>query len=201
MNNNAAFIIFICTLCTLFFYNCTSKKENKNMNKLIITDQGIQSEIPAKPDESINIGQFKRHYERYPDRWNSVFEFLEETDLNSLEIGRIDLNEDVYAAVTEYETKNHPDALFESHMKYVDLQYVISGEELIGLTNDQSIPVSAPYSAEKDITFYGYDGGKLMPADPSRYFIFFPDDIHRPCLKVEEKNKVKKIVFKIRYAE
>ncbi|WP_167619351.1 YhcH/YjgK/YiaL family protein [Maribellus sediminis] len=171
------------------------------MNKLIITEQGIQSEFPAKPDESINVEQFKKHYEKYPDRWNSVFKFLKETDLRSLEIGRIDLNENVYAAVSEYETKNHPDALFESHREYVDLQYVISGEELIGLTNDQSIPVSVPYSEEKDITFYSYDGGKLMPADPTRYFIFFPDDIHRPCLKVGDQKMVRKIVLKIRYNE
>lgn len=201
MDKNAAYLIFICTLCSLFFNNCTSTKENKKMNELIITEQGIQSEFPAKPDESINIEQFKKHYEKYPDRWNSVFEFLEETDLKSLEIGRIDLNENVYAAVSEYETKNHPDALFESHREYVDLQYVISGEELIGLTNDQSIPVSVPYSEEKDITFYSYDGGKLMPADPSRYFIFFPDDIHRPCLKTGDQKKVKKVVLKIRYNE
>ena len=100
--------------------------------------------------------------------------------------------------MSEYETKNPEDALFESHKKYIDLQYVILGEELIGLTNDQSIEVSQPYSEEKDIMFYNFDGGKMLQASTGNYFIFFPEDIHRPSIKTSKKSKVKKLVMKIK---
>ncbi|WP_319501486.1 YhcH/YjgK/YiaL family protein [uncultured Draconibacterium sp.] len=168
------------------------------MNSISIKGNSIQSPFQAKPDESINMEQFKAHYKKFPERWNTTFKFLTETDLKSLPIGRIDLSDDVYAAVSEYETKNPEDAKFESHQKYIDLQYLISGEEQIGLTNEKSMPVNQAYSEEKDITFYNYSGGKLLTADPSRYFIFFPSDKHRPCIKIGEKGMVKKVVMKIK---
>lgn len=163
-----------------------------------ISKETIHSDFQTKPDKSINFRQVKKHYEQFPERWNLVFKFLVETDLKTIETGRIDLSEDVFTVVSEYETKKPEDALFESHKEYIDLQYVISGEELIGLTNDQSIKIATPYSYSNDITFYQFDGGKLLPASPENYFIFFPEDIHRPCIKTSKKSMVKKIVLKIK---
>jgi YhcH/YjgK/YiaL family protein len=163
-----------------------------------ITQQTIECNFDAKPDVSINIIKVKEHFTKYPERWTTVFKFLEETDLKTLDPGRIDLSEDVFMAVGEYETKNREDVLFESHEKYIDLQYVISGEELIGLTNDHTIKITTPYSSVKDITFYEFDGGKLLPASPENYFIFFPEDIHQPGVTAKQKSRVKKLVFKVK---
>jgi len=168
------------------------------MNSITINRNSIQSPFQAKPDESINIEQFKAHYEKFPERWNTTFKFLTETDLKSLPIGRIDLSDDVYAAVSEYETKNPKDAKFESHKKYIDLQYIISGEEYIGLTHLNDIDVISPYDEKEDIAFFEYDGGDMLLASPTAYYIFFPDDIHRPCIQVNKASIVRKIVFKIK---
>ena len=186
----------------ILLYNlaaCTSRQKNKEMEIVKITDKGIQSQFKATPDESINLDQASEHFEKYPERWIAAFKFLIESDLEGIPPGRTDLSEHVYVTVSEYETKNPEDARFESHRKYIDLQYVVGGEELIGLTHPQGLETITPYSDEEDIVFYEYDGGEFHTASPSNYFLFFPDDAHRPGVDPGKKNMVKKIVVKIKY--
>ncbi|MEP7267043.1 MAG: YhcH/YjgK/YiaL family protein [Saprospiraceae bacterium] len=178
---------------------CTSGKKNKEMKTISISKQEIQSTCSAKPDESINLIQATEHFNKYPERWSTAFNFLTESNLKQLPLGRIDLNNNVYVIVSEYETKNPEEANFESHRKYIDVQYIVSDKEMIGLTNDIDLNVVSPYNEEKDIAFYNYDGGKLLTASPDKYFVFFPEDRHKPCLKIDEKSMVRKVVVKIGY--
>ena len=173
--------------------------ENERINIVKFTDQDILSAFSAKPDKSINFNHAIEHFKKYPERWNTVFKFLIESNLKKIALGRIDLKEDVYAFVSEYETKNFEDINYESHHKYIDFQYIIEGEEQIGLTNEKNLRIVSPYNEEKDIEYYNYDGGKLITASTDRYFVFFPEDRHKPCLKINEQSIVRKIVFKIKY--
>lgn len=182
-------------LCLTFALKCV-----KNENMITIQNNRIVSNFVPEPDTSIDVAVFKQHLAKYPERWNVAFDFLAKNDLKSLVPGRMDLNEDVYVAVSEYTTKNIEDADYESHKKYIDLQYIISGEEVIGLTrNKEVLKVISPYAEEKDIEFYEYSGGDLLAATPDRYFIFFPEDVHKPCIKMNENSEVKKVVVKIKY--
>jgi len=168
-------------------------------NMVTVSNITIDSKFSANPDASINFKKVEEHFRKYPERWNTAFRFLIESELKSLPIGRVDLNEDVYATLSEYETKNPEDARYESHQKYIDLQYIISGEEIIGLTNDSDLTVISPYDESKDIAFYDFDGGKMLSATANSYFIFFPEDKHRPCIKTGGADKVRKVVVKIRF--
>lgn len=182
-------------LCLTFALKCV-----KNENMITIQNNRIVSNFVPEPDTSIDVAVFKQHLAKYPERWNVAFDFLAKNDLKSLVPGRMDLNEDVYVAVSEYTTKNIEDADYESHKKYIDLQYIVSGEEVIGLTrNKEVLEVKSPYVEEKDIEFYEYSGGDLLAATPDRYFIFFPEDVHKPCIKMNENSEVKKVVVKIKY--
>ena len=189
-------VIILCGLLSVTLYAGNSQK--KQIKMVSVKNNSIVSAFAVKSDNSIDLKRFAEHYALHPERWNDAFRFLSEQNLKELPLGRIDISDDVYAAVSEYTTKDSEDALFESHKKYIDLQYIISGQEYIGLTNDHNIPVSSPYNAEKDIAFYNYSGGKMLKATPVSYFIFFPEDYHRPCIKIDEKSIVKKIVIKIR---
>ncbi len=51
---------------------------------------------------------------------------------------------------------------------------------------------------EKDIAFYTSNGGTLRKATPGNFFIFFPQDVHRPCVKEKEQVTVKKLVVKMK---
>ena len=76
---------------------------------------------------------------------------------------------------------------------------MISGSEYIGILRDTALlKEMQPYDEEKDIAFYASDGGTLRKAIPGNFFIFFPQDAHRPCVKDMEQATVKKLVVKIK---
>jgi len=154
----------------------------------------------VKPDQSINRKTFAVSYFKNKERWDKAFLFLKSHDLSALEIKRYDIDGDnLYAPVSEYLTKNEEDARYEAHQKYIDIQYVESGKELIGIAPlSQRKDVLEPYDGTKDIEFLTVEGGENRLATPERFFIFFPEDAHRPGLKDGENSPVRKIVVKVK---
>ena len=153
----------------------------------------------ARPDESVNQREFARLYYQNPDRWNKAFKFLSEQNLAGLEKGRYELEgADLFVNVDEYVTRNEEDVLFEVHKKYADIQVLISGEEKIGVLPLKNTTVSIPYNEEKDIMFLTADAENYRNAEPGKFFLFFPEDAHRPTVKASENTNVRKVVVKVR---
>ena len=96
------------------------------------------------------------------------------------------------------EVQNRPEegALFEAHRKYIDIQFVISGEELQGYAPLSSLKIKDAYDLEKDIAFYNGDGS-LFHLTPGSFAIYFPNDAHKPNLMIDKPAALKKIVVKI----
>jgi YhcH/YjgK/YiaL family protein len=158
-----------------------------------------KSNFKIIPDESIDISEFNRQYLLNPGRWDRAFSFLRDTDLAGLEKGRYELEgSDLFVSVDEYVTKNETDTRLEAHRKYADIQYIISGVEKIGIVALYKTNVTVAYNEERDICFLESEHQSLLSASPDRYFIFFPHDAHRPCLKAGENALVKKVVIKVR---
>lgn len=152
----------------------------------------------CKPHPSIDFNRLYENYFRHPERWAAAFEFLARTDLDSLEAGVYPImGNEVYAMVSEYETKTAEEARYESHRKFADIQHLITGSEGMGLGMAESAVVSEPYSEKQDVMFYNSLNGQIHPADSKVFFIFFPSDAHQPCLSLTHKEKVKKIVIKV----
>lgn len=154
----------------------------------------------VKPDKSINRKEFVLSYFKNKDRWDKAFAFLKDNDLSGLEVRRYDIDGDnVYAPVSEYLTKNEEDANYEAHRKYIDIQYVVSGKELIGVAPiSRKKDVITAYDPVKDIEFMTVNGSEDHLALPDKFFIFFPDDIHRPGIKDVESSPVRKVVVKVK---
>ena len=154
----------------------------------------------VKPDASIDKREFAIAYFRNKERWNKAFLFLKTSDLTKLELKRFDLDGDnLYVTVSEYATKNTEDAKYESHKKYIDIQYVASGAEMIGIAPASQIEkVTGEYNGGNDIAFFTVGKSKEIKATPDRFFIFLPSDIHRPGVKVSENAKVRKVVVKVK---
>jgi hypothetical protein len=92
----------------------------------------------ARPDESINRKEFVRYYHQNPKRWEKAFEFLKAKDLITIMPGRYELEgADLFVNVNEYISKNEEEAVLETHQKYADIQYVASGEEKIGIIQNE----------------------------------------------------------------
>jgi YhcH/YjgK/YiaL family protein len=152
------------------------------------------------PDASINRKELAVAYFKNKERWDKAFGFLKSSDFSKLEIKRYDINGDnLYATVSEYLSKNIENAKFEAHQKYIDIQYVISGSEMMGVAPmSMKKDVLAPYDATKDIEFMTVTQNSEYKATPDRFFIFFPSDIHRPSVKVDENSQVRKVVIKVK---
>jgi YhcH/YjgK/YiaL family protein len=154
----------------------------------------------VQPDKSINRKAFAVSYFKNKERWDKAFSFLKSNDLSGLELKRYDIDGDnVYAPVSEYLTKDEKDARYEAHRKYIDIQYVVSGTEIIGLAPmSQKTEVLEPYDSTKDIEFLTSGDGENLIATPERFFIFFPEDAHRPGVKYQENSPVRKVVVKVK---
>jgi len=202
MKNLAIKIMVLTTI--LGFLGCKSSTDPSKWNSNQIDKWFEKGEWlhgwQVKPDPSINRKAFAISYFRNKDKWDKAFVFLKDSDLSKLEVKRQEIDGDnVYAPVSEYLSKNEEDARYESHMLYIDIQHVINGKELIGVSpiaNKKEILV--PYDSTKDIEFLTVTQGKNYKANPDNFFIFFPEDAHRPGLKDGENSQVKKIVVKIK---
>ena len=135
-------------------------------------------------------------YKAINERIAKGFDFLRTTDLDAIPSGKHDIDGDtIFALVQEYQTKPLNECKLESHKKYIDIQYVIRGEEMMGVTtqNNQKI---IEVNEEKDYTFYK-GTTSLVRVSKGMFTIFFPDDLHQPCVQTESAAEVKKVVIKV----
>jgi YhcH/YjgK/YiaL family protein len=151
------------------------------------------------PDELTDQREFAVQFHKNPERWEKAFSFLNETDLTALEPGRYELSgNDLFVNVDEYISKHEEDALYEAHKKYADIQYVVSGEEKIGVMPLEETTDTIPYNEEKDIVFLRAAGNNYRLANTEKFFLFFPGDAHRPCVRTDKPEPIKKVVIKVR---
>lgn len=154
----------------------------------------------VSPDESVNKREFAVSYFRNKSRWEKAFKFLAGSDLKKLEIRRYDIDGDnLFATVSEYLTKNEETTDFEAHRKYIDIQYVISGKEIMNVAPlIKACEEVTPYDGTKDIEFLKVLTMQKYAATQQNFFIFFPSDAHRPGIKENVNALVRKIVIKVK---
>jgi len=69
-------------------------------------------------------------------------DYIATTDFSTLEEGKHTIvGDEVFAILQSYNSKPETECRLEAHKKYVDIQYVIRGEEYIGVTplNNQEV--------------------------------------------------------------
>jgi biofilm protein TabA len=148
---------------------------------------------------STNKVEFARQYNKNPALWNAAFAYMKNKRLDTLATGRHEIaGEMLFASVTDGPSKELDKATWESHKKYIDLQYVIRGKERIGVAPASGALITKQYDENKDVMNYEVTDGLYYMAEPEIFFLFFPSDAHRPNIKVEGFDVVKKIVLKIR---
>ena len=126
--------------------------------------------------------------------FGKAIEYLKNTDLNALEVGKVKLQgDDLIVNISEVEPKEKEDAKLETHIKYIDIQIPLSGDEIMGYTAKNDLP-DAEYDAEKDVTFYEGLADTYVNVKKGMFTIFFPQDGHAPAIT---KVGLKKIIVKI----
>jgi YhcH/YjgK/YiaL family protein len=126
-----------------------------------------------------------------------ALEFLQSTPPASLKPGRHVIDGDaVVAGVADYATRDEFDSRWEAHRKHIDIQLVLSGEELVGVAPLDNL-IAEPYNDANDILFASGQGD-LLKLTPGRFLVLFPHDAHMPGLQVGEPAPVRKLVVKVR---
>jgi biofilm protein TabA len=188
-------------LSFLYLSACSESRSSGSLSKE--EDQWYESGewlngLPLKPHETINQSEFKKQYQANQKDWDRAFAFLKESDLPALKPGKHPIDgENVFVLVTEGPPKEPEKAAWEGHKNYIDIHYVVSGKEKIGLAPVASATLTKAYDASKDIAFYTTDG-RFYEADTSTFLIIFPENAHCPGVKVDGYDTVKKIVIKVR---
>ena len=110
------------------------------------------------------------------------FAFLRRTDVAQLPDGRHDIHgERLFAFVSRAQGRGREESLLEAHRRYIDIQFVISGEDGIGwLPISQCRRVSSPYDAEKDLEFFFDRPDTWLALSPGTFALCYPDDAHAP---------------------
>jgi YhcH/YjgK/YiaL family protein len=148
---------------------------------------------------SVNKDSFYVAYHRNPALWDAAFAFLRDHNLDTMSEGKYPIvGEQVFASITQAPSHNIEDVKWESHRAYTDLQYIIKGKELIGIADASTATVTKPYTP--DVMNYTAEG-KYYTAEQGKFFLFFPNNAHRPTIKVDGYDVVKKIVIKIQNAK
>lgn len=144
-------------------------------------------------DKLENVG----YYLSISNELKKGFEYLINTDLQALTPGLHEIEgKDIFALVSEFETKGPEDCRLEAHRAYADIQYIVSGREAIGFAMLKNQQITTTYTADKDIVFFDGETTPLI-LETGMFAVFFPQDLHRPCMQIDGSEKVKKIVVKV----
>ena len=127
--------------------------------------------------------------------------FLKDKNNHTLPDERVDVDGDkVFALVQSYDSKmKRDDPDFEAHRKYVDIQFLASGTEILGWAPLDEVTITDPYNDEKDALKGKVSDGRWTPVkfEMGQVIVLYPTDAHAPCLAVDQPERVKKICMKI----
>lgn len=139
-------------------------------------------------------------YESVNRNLKDVINYIENTDLYKLEVGKYKLNDEVNIIRESYNTRHFEECYFEGHQKYLDLQIVLTGKEYFGYKNnkDSNINITQPYNEEKDIEKYQANEFTKVILTDNMFALVFPQDLHLGKLIFDNSQKVEKVIFKIK---
>lgn len=131
------------------------------------------------------------------DGITKALHYIQNNDLTKVQTGKYELENDrLVMNVFEFEATNTNECRLEGHRRYIDLQYWVTGSELMGHEVLNTQPVLEAYNDKTDCIFYDCNSS-FSRVLPGMFVIYFPTDLHTAVVDPLSASKVKKIVFKI----
>lgn len=137
----------------------------------------------------------EKHYRLHPGL-APAFEFLRSNNLSSLPIGKHEIDGDrLFVMIARDNGRGQSGTRLEAHRKYIDVQYVIEGGEIIGFRPTCTcVEIAEPFDRQRDIIFFSDKPNTWVSIPTGAFAIFFPDDAHAP---LAGEDQVLKAVVKI----
>lgn len=157
----------------------------------------------AKPHSSVNLVDFYLQYQKNPQQWQALFDYLAKTDLLSIPKGKHKIpGSDLVVSVED--SKNEPleKRRSESHNKHIDFQFVVKGTERFGVIDHYTSTPNCKY--RPDVIHYDYAPlkARFYDSNPGEFFIFFPRDWHIAKVANDTSDQaIRVIVIKVDYKD
>ena len=143
--------------------------------------------------------QNKNNYKSFPLLYQALTYLENVTESNMPEPGTVLVKNQLFCNPVSFTSKPEAECIYDSHKKYIDLHYIVSGEEVIATSDVTALSVTQAYDTEKDIQFLeGKEDGRYC-LHPGQFMVCFPSDAHKVAIATENPEDIKKIVFKILY--
>ena len=157
--------------------------------------------LKLKLYDGLDYVEFAKQYHKNQAMWDKAFAYIRNTKLEDVPIGQYPIDgENVFAKITGGPNKDLEKTGWESHKQYIDLHLMITGKEKIGMALTTTASMTDPYSETSDMAHYKADG-TFYTADSNTLLIFFPINAHRPGIRLDGYDTVKKLVIKVRVAK
>ena len=142
-----------------------------------------------------------RNYSAMNPYFKTAFAALEKMQTEPFVKGKHPVDGDnVWIIALEYDTHPLADAKMEDHSNYIDVMWMLSGDEKIGVCNVKEMTdVIMPYDANEDAFL-----STMVPdctyarMKPNSVLFLYPEDGHAPGLDVEGKATVRKLIAKVK---
>ena len=149
--------------------------------------------------EQINYKKFEKAFlyiQKLQDKNSLEYKSLANIGLD--ECNKIVLDENCFVLEQAYITKDKKDCFFESHKKYIDIQYIFYGTEIMEVENINNLEIIQEYNESLDYAKHAQSiNSSSLLIRENELAIFYPSDAHMPCLKVDKNEKIIKAVFKV----
>ena len=129
---------------------------------------------------------------------DTAIRHIQSADLTQLTKGRNEVDGDrVFINRFDYQTMSPEQAIWEGHIQYADIHVLLSGQELIGVTNIEALTETVR-KPEED--FVGFEGkvDSWFPMTTEDILIVFPEDIHKVKVIHEDSTLVEKACYKVK---
>lgn len=140
-----------------------------------------------------------------PLRLARAMAYLRDTDFNNLPDGRHEFEgQDIFAMIKSYKTVKKEEGIAEAHFKYIDVQYLLEGEELIyhASLNEGCQNVAEKRVKDDIVIFSEVEKDTEILFKAGHVVVFFPWDVHRTTCKTGARaNKNRKVIIKVRAEE
>ena len=120
-----------------------------------------------------------------------AFNCLCDTDWSSIPDGRFEIDgDDVFAIVDRRTGKGMNEATLEIHRRYIDIQFLVSGEDVMGFTPLSDCLLGQPFDQDRDVGFFEDRPASWFEVKENCFAIFYPTDAHAPMGTESDFHKV-----------
>lgn len=136
-------------------------------------------------------------YYSISERIEKALKFLQGLNGGSIE-DRVEIDgDDVFAFPGAYTSRPHSESVWEAHKDFIDVQYIVDGNECIGYEYIKNLNVTQEYDEKTDALLLEGDG-TMVKCGAGTFMILYPEDAHMPGVQDNEPCEMKKVIVKVR---